>query len=244
MQARMEKIGNVVLDYTYYEGQDFYTDGEIEDEMLDIAMNNPPERFPEIIEERKSWPVFYHFSPLRSNIIDWLPFKKTDKILEIGAGCGAVTGALARRAGSVTCVDLSRKRSLVNAYRNRDRDNITIMVGNFKDIEPHLDEDYDYVLLIGVGYDKNTSLHLADVRAEYPGRHTVTESSAIRVDGQRVWKSYETLAVDGEDFPAIGEAFEQTGKVRHVPLGNAMLSMMRQRELVDFAVKWIEENRK
>lgn len=101
-----------------------------------------------------------------------------------------------------------------------------------------------YVLLIGVGYDKNTSLHLADVRAEYPGRHTVTESSAIRVDGQRVWKSYETLAVDGEDFPAIGEAFEQTGKVRHVPLGNAMLSMMRQRELVDFAVKWIEENRK
>ena len=149
MQARMEKIGNVVLDYTYYEGQDFYTDGEIEDEMLDIAMNNLPERFPEIIEERKSWPVFYHFSPLRSNIIDWLPFKKTDKILEIGAGCGAVTGALARRAGSVTCVDLSRKRSLVNAYRNRDMDNITIMVGNFKDIEPHLDEDYDYVLLMG-----------------------------------------------------------------------------------------------
>lgn len=81
MQARMEKIGNVVLDYTYYEGQDFYTDGEIEDEMLDIAMNNPPERFPEIIEERKSWPIFYHFSPLRSNIIDWLPFKRQIKFL-------------------------------------------------------------------------------------------------------------------------------------------------------------------
>ena len=99
------------------------------------------------------------------------------------------------------------------------------------------------VLLIGVGYDKNTSLHLADVRAEYPGRHTVIESSAIQLDGQRIWKSYETLAVDGEDFPAIGEAFEQTGKVRHVSLGNGILSMMNQRALVDFAVKWIEENR-
>lgn len=32
-----------------------------------------------------------------------------------------------------------------------------------------------YVLLIGVGYDKNTSLHLADVRADYPGKHTCTE---------------------------------------------------------------------
>ena len=27
------------------------------------------------------------------------------------------------------------------------------------------------VLLIGVGYDKNTSLHLADVRAVHPGKH-------------------------------------------------------------------------
>lgn len=101
-----------------------------------------------------------------------------------------------------------------------------------------------YVLLAGVGYDKNTSLHLADARAEYPGKHMVTESSAIRIDGQRIWKSYETLAVDGGDFSAIGEAFEQTGKVRHVPLGNGNLSMMSQRELVDFAVKWIGENRK
>ncbi len=100
------------------------------------------------------------------------------------------------------------------------------------------------VLLIGVGYDKNTSLHLADVRAEYPGKHMTRESSAIQLDGQRVWKSYETLAVDGEDFSVIGEAFEQTGKVRHVFLGNGILSMMSQRALVDFAVEWIRENRK
>lgn len=101
-----------------------------------------------------------------------------------------------------------------------------------------------YVLLIGVGYDKNTSLHLADVRAEYPGKHTVIESSAIQVDGRRVWKTYETLAVDGEDFPAIGEAFERTGQARHVSLGNGTLSMMSQRALVDFAVDWIGKNRK
>lgn len=147
---KQEKIGSVTLDLTYYPGQDLYSDGEIEDEMLDIAMNNPVERFPEIIEEKRSWPIFYHFSPLRTNIIDWIPFKKTDKVLEIGAGCGAITKTLAERTGSVTCIDLSKKRSMVNAYRNREYDNITIMVGNFKDIEPHLDQDYDYVLLIGV----------------------------------------------------------------------------------------------
>ncbi len=150
MEPKLEKIGSVTMDLTYYPGEDFYSDGDIEDEMLDIAMNNPVEKFPEIIEQSKSWPIFYHFSPFRANIIDWIPFKKTDKVLEIGAGCGAITGAIARKAGSVTCIDLSKKRSMVNAYRNKDYDNITIMVGNFKDIEPWLDTDFDYVLLIGV----------------------------------------------------------------------------------------------
>ena len=43
----LEKIGSVTMDLTYYPGEDFYTDGTIEDEMLEIAMNNPPELFKE-----------------------------------------------------------------------------------------------------------------------------------------------------------------------------------------------------
>lgn len=101
-----------------------------------------------------------------------------------------------------------------------------------------------YVLLIGVGYDKNTSIHLADVRASYPGKHNCTEHSAVMENGKRVWKAYDTLFVDGEDFEQIGEAFEKECTVRKVPLGNGVLTFMRQRELVDFAVSWIEENRK
>ena len=90
-----------------------------------------------------------------------------------------------------------------------------------------------YVLLIGVGYDKNTSLHLADARANYPGKHNSLEHSAVYESGKRVWKAYETLYVDGHDFVQIGEAFEQTHTVRKVTLGNATLRLMRQRELVD-----------
>ena len=101
-----------------------------------------------------------------------------------------------------------------------------------------------YVLLIGVGYDKNTSLHLADVRAAYPGKHDSVEYSAIIEDGKRVWKAYSTLFVDGEDFEAIGEAFEKEHPVRKASLGNGTITFIRQRTLVDFAVKWIEENRK
>lgn len=101
-----------------------------------------------------------------------------------------------------------------------------------------------YVLLIGVGYDKNTSLHLADVRANYLSKHNCIEHSAIMENGKRVWKAYETLFVDGEDFEQIGSAFEKSCKVTKVSLGNGTLTFMKQRELVDFAIKWIEANRK
>ena len=100
-----------------------------------------------------------------------------------------------------------------------------------------------YVLLIGVDYDKNTSIHLADVRAEYPGKHNSIEHSAIMENGQRVWKSYETLYVDGEDFCEIGKAFEKEHSVEKDTLGKAEIRFMKQRELVDFAVDWISENR-
>lgn len=93
-------------------------------------------------------------------------------------------------------------------------------------------------------YDKNTSLHLADARADYPSKHLSTEHSAVMENGKRVWKAYDTLYVDGEDFILIGEAFEQEHIVSKVMLGHATLRLMRQRELVDFAVRWIEKYRK
>ena len=150
MKEKIEEIGKVRLDLKHYPGEDYYCDGEIEDELLDITKNYAEVEYPRIIEERKSWPVLYHLSALRENIVEWLPIDKDMKVLEVGSGCGAITGALARKAGEVTCVDLSRKRSLINAYRHMDCENVTIHVGNFQDIEPDLPCDYDYICLIGV----------------------------------------------------------------------------------------------
>ena len=70
-----------------------------------------------------------------------------------------------------------------------------------------------------------------------------TEHSAVLEDGKRVWKAYETLYVDGEDFTQIGEDFEKSHTVHTVQIGNATVKLMSQRRIVDYAVKWIEENR-
>ncbi len=149
-QEKTLQIGKINLDLTHYPGEDLYCDGDIEDTLLDIARNYSTVEYPRIIEEKRQWEILYHLSLQRENIIEWLPFDQRSKVLEVGAGCGAVTGALSARAGSVTCVDLSKKRSMINAYRHMDQDNIHIMVGNFTDVEPDLNTDFDYILLIGV----------------------------------------------------------------------------------------------
>ena len=81
------------------------------------------------------------------------------------------------------------------------------------------------------------------MRAEYPGKHTCVEHSAVSEAGKRVWKAYETLFVDGNGFEKIGEDFEKAYAVPGVQIGNALVRLMYQRELVDFAVKWMETNR-
>lgn len=145
-----EQIGNVVLNLDYYLGKDLYSDGEIENKLLEIVKNNNPSEFEEIIEMEKSWPILYHLSSIRGNILNWFPFESNSSILEIGAGCGAITSQLVTQVKNVTAIELSKKRSLINAYRNFNVNNLEIMVGNFEDIYKHINKKFDYITLIGV----------------------------------------------------------------------------------------------
>ncbi len=144
-----ESIGKVILDYTFYPGEDLYSDGAVEDELLSIAREYEESQWNQVIAERESWPILYHYSHIRKNIVNWLPISSGDHVLEIGSGCGAITGALADKAEQVTCVELSKKRSHINAWRHQNKENIEILVGNFQDIEKTLGQ-YEVITLIGV----------------------------------------------------------------------------------------------
>ncbi len=144
------KIGGVSLNFRHYSGVDLYSDGAIENDLLEIVKKYRKEEYQRVIEERASWPILYHLSDQRANIVEWIPMDPSAKVLEVGSGCGAITGMLASKAKEVVACDLSRRRSEINATRNSDCNNVTIHVGNFRDIEPELDKDFDYIFLIGV----------------------------------------------------------------------------------------------
>ena len=63
------------------------------------------------------------------------------------------------------------------------------------------------------------------------------------VDETRTWVTYPDRAGNSEDFAALGEAFAHTGKERHGPVGAGTGRLMRQRDVVDFGVRWLEANR-
>jgi aminoglycoside 3-N-acetyltransferase len=101
------------------------------------------------------------------------------------------------------------------------------------------------VLLLGVGHKNNSSLHLAEYRAAYPGKHDEIDGAPILVDGQRQWVSVHDLVLDVDDFVQIGEQFDaETDCVCAGNVGVGVSLLMSQRALVDYAVTWMEERRK
>ena len=103
-----------------------------------------------------------------------------------------------------------------------------------------------FILLLGVGHSSNTSMHLAEYRADFSTKCIVQESAPILRDGSRTWTTFEDINVDASDFEDIGADFLRSdeGKlVRHGKVGIANCQLMPQRNIIDFAVDWLEKNR-
>ena len=149
-----------VWNINYYKDNDQYSDGDVEDQILKIIADNEPERYTEAIMQNYSWPVFYHLTRTRRNILNWYDFKRDSDVLEIGCGFGALTGLLCDKCNSVTAVELSQRRAMGTLLRCRDKENLEIIVGNLNDIE--FEKKYDYITLIGV--------------LEYQGRFTESDN--------------------------------------------------------------------
>ena len=101
-------------------------------------------------------------------------------------------------------------------------------------------------LVIGVGHSRNTSIHLAEYRTDFPTKRVVQEGAPILQAGSRIWSTFKDIDVDSSDFDRIGADFlrSDVGKVvQRGTVGLANCQLMPQRAVVDFAVDWLEENR-
>ena len=95
----------------YYKDEDLYSEGDVEDKMIQLIAQNNPEDYSKVIYDNFSWSTYYHLTHMRKNILNWYSFDSQASILEIGCGLGAITNMLCERCKSVTAVELSKKRA-------------------------------------------------------------------------------------------------------------------------------------
>ncbi len=95
-----------------------------------------------------------------------------------------------------------------------------------------------FVLLLGVGYDRNTSFHLAEYRMGKA--ESVSYGTAVIRDGERAWVTFADIDLDSDPFSEIGSAFDATGLVTIGKIGSAESRLYAQPAGVDFAVKWMQ----
>ena len=144
-----EKIGNVNLYTMDSETGEEYSDGDVENELLELFKSkDSDQKIQKILSGKSSWAERYHLLPARGNVVAWHNFKPGSRVLEVGSGCGSITEELIKKDISLDSLEISKRRSLINAHRNKVAKNLNILVGNLQDYEPT--EKYDYVVCIGV----------------------------------------------------------------------------------------------
>ena len=97
-----------------------------------------------------------------------------------------------------------------------------------------------WTLLLGVGFNRCTSLHYAE--SLVPNRRTMISGFPIVENGVRLWVEKLSMGTDnGTHFPIVGQRFVDLGQARSGKIGDADTLLFSTRALVDFAEGYFRE---
>lgn len=128
-----------------------YNDGDALERKLAEIIENTDDISVFSVELRQQcteWATHYHLSSQRGNILRPFEHLLQGTVLEIGAGCGAITRYLGETGGQILSLEGSPRRASIAASRTRDLTNVTVLAERFDDFE--CQEQFDAITLIGV----------------------------------------------------------------------------------------------
>jgi GT2 family glycosyltransferase/glycosyltransferase involved in cell wall biosynthesis/SAM-dependent methyltransferase len=102
----------------------------------------------ELRQHCTDWPSLYHLSGARANILRPFASLLSGDILEIGAGCGAITRYLGESGAKVLALEGSLRRAAIARARTGDLDNVTVLAERFDDFK--CGQQFNVITLIGV----------------------------------------------------------------------------------------------
>lgn len=120
------------------------------------------------------------------------------------------------------------------------------LVPQFGDTSPlgRLYEADGVILQLGVTHSTNTSFHLAETRAVWPGKpDPIEDGAALLVDGRSQWVVFDGEVAETDDFEELGAAFEAVHPPHQGRVGIAPSRWCSMVAAVDFATPWFAAHR-
>ncbi len=128
-----------------------YSDGDVNEEYVLDSIRGASDSSvfsDELFFSIRDWPSYYHLHSHRCNIFRPIMENIRGPILEIGAGCGALTRFLGEHDLEVFALEGSKRRATIIGERCRDQNNVSVININFQDFKP--DKLFKTITLIGV----------------------------------------------------------------------------------------------
>jgi 2-polyprenyl-3-methyl-5-hydroxy-6-metoxy-1,4-benzoquinol methylase len=127
------------------------------------------------------WPTRYHLSALRGNLVQPLSFGPGMRVLEVGAGSGAVTRAVAETGAQITALEGNIDRARAIAVRCSGLPNVEVVCGSIVDFEGDA-EGFDVVLCVGVLEYSGAGLPSTEAEAA-AARNLAAMKGHLKADG-------------------------------------------------------------
>ena len=128
-----------------------YSDGDVTENKLAAIIRDADDvsvLSEELPQHCTDWATLYHLSSIRGNILRPFEHLLKGKVLEIGAGCGAISRFLGECGAQLLSLEGSPRRAAIAASRTRGLSNVTVLAERFDDFQT--DEQFDAITLIGV----------------------------------------------------------------------------------------------
>ena len=186
-----------------------YSDGQEVEERIRNIIDSVGDRSvlsEELRAHCTDWPSSYHLSSQRANLLRPFVGRLKGDILEIGAGCGAITRYLGECGGRVLALEGSVQRAAIARGRTRDLPHVSVVAERIDQLQ--IAGKFDVVTVVGVleyagvyGLARDSALQMLEQARQYLKPEGVL---LIAIENQLGLKYFAGAPEDHVGYPMYG----------------------------------------
>ncbi len=171
------------LNFDYYKNEDDNKIiGQEYENILEKIVKCDDEDYSKTLKVNDSIKDILALSEIRENILNWYKFKENCKILELNANYGELTGLLCQKANNIISIESSKRCAELIAKRYEQKENIEVIVADYKKVE--FQEKFDYIVIVGIVENLENEIEYAKKYIRNDGKIIIAVNNKY---GMKAW---------------------------------------------------------